>query len=534
MATTTMLRWLRVLVPVAVGLPVVLACTTRPIDTPREQRPTETRRYFPQSIEKDIDLLFVIDNSNSMEPEQQLLREQFPLLIEGLRSPKLGGPGCTAQNRATCAIPNVHIGVVSSDLGAGNYSLPSCEVAAGDGGKLQAKPRVGDCVAPDDPYISYVNGKSNVSTGDSVEDVKKAFSCIANLGTGGCGFEHQLEAARRALRGCGPPHYRCEVNPGFIRKEAFLAIVWITDEDDCSARKPQLFDPSQQGPNDPLGPLTSFRCTEFGIKCDKGGRQPGVRKGCAPGHDWLEPVETYARELAALKPPGRVFTFAIAGPTEPFEVGVEGQNPVLKASCQSIKGTAVPAVRIEALIKAFGERGHFNDGIDNAGKAVAVNSCSNDFSPAMKRIADSLLGAIGGQCIGAPLLTKSGAVACHAGDRLGPGGSVACKAGCLDKVDCQVTEIVNQASLEEQRAVIDKCPVELFDPAIKPDACGASCPCWRIIPRPQDCTRPAGSPYGLQIMRKGEAVKGAVAEAACATAPYGWDSGELAALPQCN
>lgn len=527
-------RWLRVVGPVAVGLPIVLACATRPIETPKPKQTQQTNRYFPQSVEKDIDLLFVIDNSNSMEQEQTALLKQFPLLIEGLRSPKLGGAGCSATNRTNCRIPNVHIGVISSDLGAGNYSLPSCEVAGGDGGKLQTQPRQAGCTPPSQPWISYTDGLTNIPnpSADGVDDVKKAFTCIAALGTGGCGFEQQLEAARRALRGCGPPKYACEVNPGFIRKDAFLAIVFITDEDDCSAKKPQLFDPSQQGLTDPLGPLTSFRCTEFGIQCDKNGRQPGIRKGCVPGFDWLEKIETYSTEFAALKAPGRVIMFAIAGPVEPFEVGVEGANPVLKASCQSTNGIAVPAVRIKALVNAFGERGHFNKGIDAGGKSVEVNSCSADYSPAMRLLGEVIVASLGGQCISAPPLTKNSGIACVAGEQLGNG--VTCKASCLEKVDCQVTEVVNQGSAQEQRTVVEKCPLELFDPNLKQDACGGSCPCWRIIPNKECKPEAHGSPYGLQIMRKGEAAKGTVAEAACATTPLKWGSKDFSDLPQCN
>jgi hypothetical protein len=525
-------RWLRVVGPVAIGLPAVLACATRPIETPKPKESQQTNRYFPQSVEKEIDILFVIDNSFSMDQEQKNLLENFPKLIDGLRSPKLGGPGCSASNRQACRIPNVRLGVVSSDLGAGNYGLPSCEVAGGDGGKLQTQPRLAGCTPPTNPWISYTDGVTNVPnpSGDGVEDVKKAFRCIAELGTAGCGYEHQLEAARRALTGCKDG--KCTINPGFIRKDAFLAIVWITDEDDCSAKKPQLFDPAQQGLADPLGPLTSFRCAEFGIQCDKNGRQPGPRKSCVPGFDWLEKVETYAKELSDLKPPGRVILFAIAGPTEPFEVGVENANPVLKASCQSANGIAVPAVRMKAVVESFDERGHFNKGLDDSGKPVDVNICHTNFGPAMKLLGEVIVASLGGQCISAPPLTRNSGVACVAGEALGPG--VTCKASCLEKVDCQVTEVVNQSSAQEQRTVIEKCPVELFDPGLKQDACGDTCPCWRIIPNKECSPAAHGSPYGLQIMRKGEAIKGAVAEAACATTPLKWGSDKFAALPQCN
>jgi len=112
--------------------------------------------------------------------------------------------------------------------------------------------------------------------------VKTAFQCIAKLGTQGCGYEHSLESARRAL------DPQSNINPGFLRDDAFLAIVFITDEDDCSARNPQLFDPTQAALTDPLGPLTSFRCFEFGITCDINDRNKmGPRHNCVPAQDWL-------------------------------------------------------------------------------------------------------------------------------------------------------------------------------------------------------------------------------------------------------
>jgi len=533
-------RWLRVVGPVAIFLPIILACPTRPVETPKPNQAQQTNRYFPQSIEKDVDMLFIVDNSNSMEQEQANLAKQFPSLIEALRSPKLGvadpkGSPCTSADRRNCRIPNVHIGVVSSDLGAGNYSLPSCEVAGGDGGKLRNAPMVAGCTPPKDPYISYVDGLTNVSTTgkDGVEQVKDAFGCIALLGTGGCGFEHQIESARRAL------DPTLNVNPGFIRKDAFLAVVWITDEDDCSAKKPQLFDPAQQGLTDPLGPLQSFRCTEFGISCDKNGRQPGVRHNCVPGFDWLFKVEDYQKFFAGLKPPGRVILFAIAGPTEPFEVGTEGPNPVLKPSCQSSMGFAVPAVRLASLVKSFGDTGHFNKGLNNdtPPKPIEVNICSTDFTPAMKLLGEVIVATLGGQCISAPPLTKTGAIACQAGDDLGTntkGAKITCANSCLDKVDCIIEEKTNQGTSAEKSVVVEKCPAEMFDPKVT--SCGSNCPCWRIVKKAAtDCTgENNGSPYGLQILRVGEAPKGAVAVARCATSPLKWGSAPFADLNQCN
>jgi hypothetical protein len=497
-------RWLRVAAPVALVLPVILACPTRPLEKPLPSAIREQPDYFPLAPEKDVDLLFVIDNSNSMERNQANLARNFPKLIDGLRTSKLGG-----------AIPNVHIGVVSSDLGAGNYSLPSCEVVNGDGGRLQNRPRRPGCVPPRDPWISYVDGQTNVpsATKDPVEQVKEAFQCIAELGVGGCGFEHQLEAARRALDPA--------TNPGFVRRDALLAIVIITDEDDCSAARPELFDPAQQGLNDPLGPLTSFRCTELGVECDQKGRQPGPRTNCRPAYDWLRKVQTYVDDFKALKP-GRTMLFVIAGPTEPFAIGQEGPNPILKASCQSADGGAAPAVRLKAVADGLGKDGHFNP--------AGVSICSSDFGPAMQAIGDKIVSKIA-SCLSAPPLTTTSTVACAAGDQLSPVAT--CEKTCLDEADCVVEEVADTSTGSGE--VVAKCPTALFDPQVHD--CGASCPCWRVVPRPDDCP-PAkmGSPYRFEILRQGatEPPKGSIAQVRCAASPAPWGSEAFAALPRCR
>ncbi|MBW2735272.1 MAG: hypothetical protein JRH20_23050, partial [Deltaproteobacteria bacterium] len=223
-------------------------------------------------LTRAVDILFVIDNSGSMNQEQAKLSVNFGALLDMLQ----------VDNRE---LPNLHIGVVSTDLGAGNYtSIPSCEAISGDRGALQSMARVPGCPTPTDPWISYNKGTHNVGgcAGDAMQCVKDAFRCISTLGIEGCGFEMPLESARRAV------DPMLNTNPGFLRDNALLAVIFLTDEDDCSAAKAQLFDPSQNGLSDPLGPLTSFRCFEFGIQCDINDRNtPGPRQGCVPAYDWL-------------------------------------------------------------------------------------------------------------------------------------------------------------------------------------------------------------------------------------------------------
>jgi len=281
--------------------------------------------------------------------------------------------------------------VVSTDLGAGNYALPTCEVAGGDGGKLLHQPTGAlGCATPTNPWISYASGTTNIPSGspDPVQRVKDAFTCIARIGTGGCGFENPLEAARRALDPV------LNVNPGFVRSNALLAVVFLTDEDDCSAKNTQLYDPSNMS----FGQLASYRCTRFGWVCDQPLDTAGVKTGCVPGQSWLYPVSDYVSFFQGLKPAGKVFLAAIAGPPGPVQVTVTGSNAELQPSCTSASGTAsgtaVPPLRIRAVLDALGPEGIFDLGIDAQNKPVPVDICATDYSPLMRYLGLKLAGAI--------------------------------------------------------------------------------------------------------------------------------------------
>ena len=80
-------------------------------------------------LKKDVDILFVIDNSPSMSPKQKALAENIPKFIE-----KIDSFGV-----------NYHVGIVTTDVGTtvsdgatwGAGSEPSCDTFSGDDGRLQ-------------------------------------------------------------------------------------------------------------------------------------------------------------------------------------------------------------------------------------------------------------------------------------------------------------------------------------------------------------------------------------------------------------
>jgi hypothetical protein len=250
---------------------------------------------------KTVDVLFVIDNSGTMFQEQQNLLKNSSRFIERIEA-------------IQPALDNYHIGVISTDIGAGpfTYTGSTCK-PGGDRGLLQSTPRGSNCKAS---YPAFLKGPR--------ADLAKDFACIAALGKDGCGFEQQMESALMALT---PP-----ANPGFIRKNAPLAIIFVSDEDDCSADG-SFFDPG----NGALGDL---------------------KTRCAAHPDKLRPVSRYINAFKALKDdPKRLVIAAITGPPGKVVINVNkfaGQEPI----CSSAQfGEAAAGNRFGQLVAAFGQRG---------------------------------------------------------------------------------------------------------------------------------------------------------------------------------
>jgi hypothetical protein len=161
-----------------------------------------------------VDLLFVIDNSGSMLEEQQNVIASFDGFIAGIQE------NLDEAN-------DYHIGVVTTDAYALNVA--DCQTL----GALVTESAAGAC----GPWAA---GRF-ISLAD---DLESAFTCAANVGGGGGGDEHQIEAALRAISPeLGAPG---ACNEGFIRDDALLVLIIISDEDD----KPTVAGPGSPGDPD--------------------------------------------------------------------------------------------------------------------------------------------------------------------------------------------------------------------------------------------------------------------------------------------
>lgn len=160
-----------------------------------------------------VDLLFVIDDSGSMEQEQDNLAVQIPALVRDLASPPdRDGDGSPDWN----AVESLRIGITTTDVGIGSVSVRDshCE-PGGDDGALRGG--VFEWRAGDDPD----------AFAGRVEET------VASLGTEGCAFEQPLEAAARAVA-------RAD-ETGFPADEGLFAVIVVTDEEDCSVADDDAF-----------------------------------------------------------------------------------------------------------------------------------------------------------------------------------------------------------------------------------------------------------------------------------------------------
>jgi hypothetical protein len=412
-------RWIRVArwAGLAAALPALWACTARKLEEPAPAPNKSFVGTFQQTLNRDIDIVFLVDNSFSMEKLQTKLRTNFPAFMNVLKA---------------LPLPNVHIAVVSSDLGAGKFDTPAVPCRhGGDQGKFQfAEKDPAVCATAKlnagQMYLSNVNGNANYSG-----DIADAFSCIAALGQAGCGFEHVFGSVLRALgadgNGGSPPE-----NAGFLRPEAWLAVILITNEDDCSAPiNSGLFDPASKYVSDPLGPLTSYRCNLVGHTCDGAPPAKNMTAGpyntCVSNEDGtLLRVADVVNGLKGLKAdPSKILVAAIAGPPKPYIVADDpnGANagmmptnddpagiwPQVGHSCTQPDGTfADPGVRIWQWVQAF------------AGNGVFESICNASFTPALQRIAEEIGRKLGSQCVEGQVLTADDKAVWQPGNAMGP------------------------------------------------------------------------------------------------------------------
>ena len=358
-------------------LSLVLPACSPPDPGPPDTAPPVERKHV-LTITPSMDLLFVIDDSASMLDKQNAFNRAFPSLLAQLQT-------------ADGGLPNLHMGVVSTDLGtsAAGGGTPAPTIGAiGQGGCAafgkEGKLTVGAATV-EGKYLEVNRNGTDNFTGT----IADAFDAMTKLGGFGCGFEQQLGAMRMALD-------NNPANTGFVRESANLGVVVLSDEDDCSASNPALF--AATGPD--LGALDSFRCFRHGVECAEDVTTVGVKTQCKPAtaSAYVSDVTPFKDFLVGLKKAEarRVMFGAIIA--DPTKVAVEMRTspsggapaPALDHACDftTANGPAVadPGVRFAALAAALP-------------RSKVTSICDDDLTAQATQLGQALKGLVNDTCL---------------------------------------------------------------------------------------------------------------------------------------
>ncbi len=238
-----------------------------------------------------MDIVFVVDDSGSMGEEQANLGANFPKFVSVLD-----------QTKASNGTP-IDYRVAVTTTGKSFKRIGPFGIADDEKGD-------------DGAFRNNCGGQKRWL---ERSEAAASFPCRAQVGTGGPGDEMPLECMRLALT----DRMADGTNAGFLRDDALLAVVILTDEDDCSFKATQL----NEG---------------FGDLCEGSG---------------AEAPEAYALTLDVIKGErARWATAVIAG----------------KTSCQSTFGAAAEAKRLGRFVTATGKN------------AVFSSICEGDLSKALE------------------------------------------------------------------------------------------------------------------------------------------------------
>jgi hypothetical protein len=236
-----------------------------------------------------MDILFVVDDSGSMSEEQDNLATNFPMFANAINAYMTSsGQALDYHLAVTTTGRDVSYTTVIAVPGFPPLSTPMNEM--GDDGALKNNCSLARrWLERTDP---------NVAT---------TLACRAKVGTSGPSMEMPMDASELALR----DRIQDGTNAGFLRDDALLAIVMITDEDDCS-------------------------------RTDNNFTLQATEDACKGGATNISAAQ-YKDFLDGIKGPGRWAAAVIAGPS----------------MCSSSFGSAVEATKLKEFIQLAGPNGVF-------------------------------------------------------------------------------------------------------------------------------------------------------------------------------
>jgi hypothetical protein len=290
---------------------VASGCLNRPLDRV-DPRTTSTvvERLLQTGVDK-IDILLAIDNSISMGDKQQILAAAVPVLVERLVEPRCvddaGAP--TGQNvdaAGECPdgskpefppIRDINVGIISSSLG--DLTSGACTTVANPDDKARLLSRGVDAgeTYQGKGFLAWDPDNKRGGSTDSNQLIATLGDMVVGVGQVGCGYEMQLESVLRflvdpapyetitaesaKLKKDGVDQVLLDQRKDFLRSDSLLAILILSDENDCSVdvsqqgflalRSQPFFRATSECATDPSDPCCSSCGLPIDAGCDAGG-----------------------------------------------------------------------------------------------------------------------------------------------------------------------------------------------------------------------------------------------------------------------
>jgi hypothetical protein len=340
-----------------------------------------------RSASSELTILIVNDNTGSPLPSQAAFSAALVPFFEALFSGDTDGDGLPDG----ASLRGAAVGVITTDMGTGSFTGYDCSDANfGDDGVLSSESAgpEHDCAASPLPRWTTVQASDGAAS--AAEELRCRVTTARDAT--GCTWEQPLEASLKALTPSTDPTlffgdtrgHAGEWNLDFADGDGVLAILVVTDEDDCSVADPELFDTATR-----VYPgSVNLRCTTY----------PAA----------VHTIERYVGGLANLRAPGRLVLGVLAGIPPDLVVGpgasfdtvladarmqqvVDPSTPTqLIPSCNAVGlGRAYPPRRLVEVAARTNGRGHFG----------AIGSlCQPDLGPTLRAFAATILEAAEAGC----------------------------------------------------------------------------------------------------------------------------------------
>lgn len=411
------------------------SCNDHPLKPVDYNAELEKTMSVDLDVNRDVDILFVIDNSGSMADEQKILSANFERFVArldaddvkanyriGVTTTDMGNPVCTGSNQNSPENGKLQMSSCRERLSEFWFQetdqTEAClSVCRRDGFEITPTLALDGEVEPR-RWLERSEGELNVPQGWTAAE---AFGCFGPQGIAGCGFESPLEAVHRALRladDSSSPSY------GFLRPHAILAVVVVTDELDCSHNpdhgeifgdNDQFFPDGEHSPTSAICWHAGVACTGDGTPFDECGSVDldvdgmSVEADAASTDAVLYPVARYIESLREIERQKqqisrdqRVIVSVLSGVPRGYATFeedlayVEAQSEAqahkfgVEPGCVGQDQQALPPVRLREWAEAFP---HAQEDRRNL-----YSVCDDDYSDALQAVADEIIGQLRPAC----------------------------------------------------------------------------------------------------------------------------------------